>query len=340
MPRLRDADVALGNVDLEPRGDDGEVLLDRLGHPRFLVEGLRLVERHLVRGFHQRLVGLARQLAQQFVGARERALGRDHAGGRAVVRRTRLLHVGDRDQADFEALLRLLELAVDRLECRRRRGQRVVGREHVEVALRYAHHQVLLRGAVVGLRERDLGTGTLERLPLVPAEEGLGELYLVVPEVGVRLLAVVDDRDHGRRVRIVVEVHRLVEGRVAFGLACRELARRVDLGKEQAACLRLRLECGEPAGVGLEDQRVTLDGGLVDLEEVLRARRRAEEGERNAAGEEQGLRVHAITVWRPGRPVVCWCYTELYHYRRCRVALSCLLGTCRNPCARISACPQ
>ena len=87
------------------------------------------------------------------------------------MRGARFLHVGDRDQADLEALLRLLELTVDRLQRRVGGRQRILGREHVEIGLRDAHQQVLLRSTIVRFRERDLRIGTPELLPLVPAEQ-------------------------------------------------------------------------------------------------------------------------------------------------------------------------
>ena len=53
------------------------------------------------------------------------------------------------------------------------------------------------------------------------------------------------------------------------------------------------------------DDRVVLDGGLVDLEQVLgRGRSRAEQRERDAEREDEGLLMHAFTIWRRGRPEV------------------------------------
>ena len=61
-------------------------------------------------------------LAQQFLGRGERALRlRSRSAVAGIVRGARFLHVGDGDQADFETLVGLFELARDRLE-RRLRG--------------------------------------------------------------------------------------------------------------------------------------------------------------------------------------------------------------------------
>ena len=83
--------------------------------------------------------------------AGEHPLGGDDGGGGAVVRGAGLLNVGDRDQPDLKALLRLLELAGDRLQGRIGCRQGVLGGQHVEIGLRHAQQQVLLRGPVVGL---------------------------------------------------------------------------------------------------------------------------------------------------------------------------------------------
>jgi hypothetical protein len=50
-------------------------------------------------------------LAQEFLRSGELALGGDQVRGGGIARGARFLHVGDGDQADFEALARLLELA-------------------------------------------------------------------------------------------------------------------------------------------------------------------------------------------------------------------------------------
>ena len=69
-----------------------------------------------------------------------------------------------------------------------------------------------------------------------------------------------------------LSVDRLGEGRVAVGIALRPLPVDVDLRQQQAACLRLDLERRLAPGLGLPDQRVVLDGVLVDLEQILGTR--------------------------------------------------------------------
>jgi len=212
------------------------------------------------------------------------------------VRCAGLLHVGDRDQADLEALLGLLELAAERLQRRFGRGQRVLGREHVEVALRRAHHQVLLRCAVIGLGQRDLGVGAPQRLPLVPAEDGLRQPRRVIPVlVGIRLVAVADRNDLARRRVDLREIG------FAIGFGRVGLAVQGNLREQQRARLGLGFERRQPAGLGLADQRIALDRGLVDVEQVLGLGERPEEGRGNAAGEQERFLAHALTLWRRRR---------------------------------------
>ena len=75
-----------------------------------------------------------------------------------------------------------------------------------------------------------------------------------------------------------------------------------DLRKQQSSRLRLDLERRHPARLGLEDQRVALRGRLVDLHQVGRPRARREQRERDSEREDRAFLVHALTVWRPGRP--------------------------------------
>ena len=198
MARLRDLHVALRDVDVEAGGDYVQVLGLGLADPALPVARVGLVQRHVVGRLHQSGVVLAGDLAQELVRGRQRALGQDHAGGGIVVGGARLLHVGDCDQSDLEAFLGLLELAGYRLQRSERRGQRVLGRQHVEIAARDADQQVLLGRAIAGLGQRDFGVRALQRLPLVPVENRLGQLELVLPVVGGRFHIVVVDLGFAR----------------------------------------------------------------------------------------------------------------------------------------------
>ncbi len=93
-------------------------------------------------------------LAQQFLRGGELALRGDQVRGGGVARGARFLHVGDGDEADFEALVGLLELARNRVERRLLRLHVVQRGEHVEVARGHTQREVLLSHAVVRIRLR------------------------------------------------------------------------------------------------------------------------------------------------------------------------------------------
>ena len=79
-------------------------------------------------------------------------LGGDEIRGGGVARGARFLHVGDGDEADFESLVGLFELARNGVERRLLRLHVVQRGEHVEVARGHSQRQVLLRDAVVRIR--------------------------------------------------------------------------------------------------------------------------------------------------------------------------------------------
>ena len=122
---------------------------------------------------------IAGDLAQQFLSGGQGALRGNHGRRAAVVGGARLFHIGDGDQADLIARLCLFELALDG-DQRHLLGLEIVLRsEHVEVALRDALHQVLLRGLVVRLGLRHLGVRALQGHPIFPAKHVLLEVDAV-----------------------------------------------------------------------------------------------------------------------------------------------------------------
>jgi hypothetical protein len=153
-PACADAHISRGDFDVQSRRDHVEVIFERLADPELLVGRLRLVERHRIGGLDERLVILAREFAQCFLRRGERTLRGNHGGRRAVVRGARFLHVGDRDQADFEALLGLLELAIERLQGRFRRRSACLQRRARRNRPGSRAPAVLLRGAIGRLRRR------------------------------------------------------------------------------------------------------------------------------------------------------------------------------------------
>ena len=172
------AHVIARDVGAEPAGGERQVLLHGRFHPLLRIGGFGHLQRHggARRGEHGVLhVG---DLAQELLRGGQLTLGGDQVRRRGVARGARFLHVGDGDQAHFEALLRLLELARNGVD-RGLLGLHVVLRgEHIEVARGDAHRQVLLRHAVVGVRLGHDAAGLLEAHELAPVEDALRELQV------------------------------------------------------------------------------------------------------------------------------------------------------------------
>jgi len=91
-------------------------------------------------------------LLQLVLGGRKGALGGDHRRGGGVACRLGFLDIGDGNEPDLEALVRLIELAGDGFEGGLVGFQPVLGGQHVEVGLSDPQDQLLLGGLVGVLR--------------------------------------------------------------------------------------------------------------------------------------------------------------------------------------------
>ena len=293
MPRLGDLHVALGDLDAEPGGDHGEVLLERLVHPGLLATLLWVRHRQVGGRARQLGVELAGEFREQLAAHRQRTLGRDHVGGGEVAGRSRLLDVDHRDHADLEAALGLAQLLDEGIERRLRGTQRLGGREHVEIALGHAHHEVLLGGAILRLGLGDAGIGAAESLPLVPAEHRLAQAGLPLPAIRAHVLVEVDDGQLRRVARGARDG--LEKGGAAVPLDGLDRPGHAELWQQRAARLRLGLERREAPLVGFQDERIVARGLLVDLDQVDGVRGRSREDGADGAGDLQGLGSHRDT---------------------------------------------
>jgi hypothetical protein len=97
---------------------------------------------------------------------------RDHQ----VVGGLGFMGVGNGLGADFEVALRRRQLLGHGFLLGAGRGQRVLGRQHVEVGLGHAGDQVLLGLGELGFRNRLLQLALLVGFPAVPAEQRLQQL--------------------------------------------------------------------------------------------------------------------------------------------------------------------
>ncbi len=138
----------------------------------------------LLAGEHQQRMALDRQIA----------LGGNHLGGRQIATGLGLVHIGDGDGANLEALPGQGQLLGVGLVEGPGRGQCVLGREHVKVGLGGAQGQVLSGELVLGFGESGLQLALLVLNPVLPAEQGLGQLGLpaiavIAPgNVGIEML--------------------------------------------------------------------------------------------------------------------------------------------------------
>ena len=95
-----------------------------------------MIERQILAEFLEFAGLLVGELAHRFARLIDRVLRADHVGDRGVVLRLGVVDVGDRGEADLEALLRLLELAIEGLLVRVGEFQRVERGQHAEIRLR------------------------------------------------------------------------------------------------------------------------------------------------------------------------------------------------------------
>ena len=202
----------------------------------------------------------------------ESALCGDDGRRRLIVRRFRLLDVGDGDQADLEALICLLQLIRDRLVSRLLRLQVVARRQNVEVALRDALDQVLLGGAVVRLRLRHRVIRAPQVLPVLPIEDILAQGH--IPLAGHRMNGAGDillHEDESVRVQRVGE--ELRRGLILVGPVLLHRRCAGDLRQQQGARLRPSFQRRQTRRGGLAHQRIALQSVVVDLQQILRGGR-------------------------------------------------------------------
>ena len=202
-----------------------------------LAEALQRVG--LLAGEHQQRVALDRQVA----------LGGDHLGRRQVGAGLGFMDVGDGDGADLEALLGEGQLLGVGLVEGLGGGQHVLGTEHVEVGLGRTQGEVLDGQLVLGVGQGRLHLALLVLDPVLPAEQGLGELHL--PAVAVVAAGGI--------------LRRMKGGVVPVGVAGE-----VERGQKARPPLGQLLAPGLGRGAGGRQRRIVGEGLAVDLLEISR----------------------------------------------------------------------
>ncbi|MCY1518056.1 hypothetical protein D9M68_527620 [compost metagenome] len=236
----------LGGVDCVVAGQQVEVLPRGGVDPGLGVVGRRRQHRQAVLDAFHRAVVAVGQGGQGLEGVVHLALGDDPVGACGVVAGLGFEHVGLVGEADVEALVGLVELALERRFLGLGRGQVVLGAQHGEVVFGGLQDQVLLgRGELQGGLLGG-GFGGLQLEPAVGAEDRLAQGRLV------------GDAAAREGLGGLVQLGTGVVGRGAA----------VDLWQQPGTGLGYDLAHRVIVGAGGGEVGVVVDGVLVDGHEV------------------------------------------------------------------------
>ncbi len=144
-----------------------------LFHPAFRRSRLGLRQRDPRAHARQLADRLAGDLPERGLLDLEVAAGGDDGGVDRIAPGLGIVGVGDVGIADIEVAACLLVLLLDGIALRKDQLQRVLGVERVEVSLRRARDQVLLRLRQAGFRGGGGDLALLVGFPAVPAEQRL-----------------------------------------------------------------------------------------------------------------------------------------------------------------------
>ena len=210
------------------------------------------------------------------------------------MRGLRFLHVGDRDKAHLETLLRLFKLAGDGGAVGALRGQLVLRAQHREIGLRGAQHGLLQCGFEVRFALRQHVVRSAQGNDGGPVENGLAQRESPCGGRGVGR-AGFDDRGEfaGRRGR--------VEQKGCAAVLARVIGVCVDFREKNAAGLRPDFPGSHQAGLGLAQQRIAHARLFIYLKQVVRRSRKGHAGQGRERGEQDELlhrgRAADMNVW-------------------------------------------
>ena len=201
----------------------------------------------------------AGDLGQRLVGILQRIAAQDHLGAGGVILRARLVHVGDRRQADFQPAAGEVELLLQRLFGGFGGGQGLDRDQHVEVGRRGAGDQVLVRGLQV-----EAGGGV--ELALRAQVGDLAEVEHGLVEAGA---------DAARALVAVGTGH----------VATRKIHAAADLRQQLRACLHRAL--ARDVALRLRDRQLRIAGAcqFIGLHQVLGEGRGGQQHEGQGKGE-------------------------------------------------------
>ncbi|MNS91760.1 hypothetical protein D3C72_1258690 [compost metagenome] len=212
---------------------------------------------------HHRLAG---QFGQGLVVVGQGVLRNDRVGARLVVLGACFVHVGDRRQAHFQALVGEVELLLRGRFVGLCGVQRFDRHQHVEVGRRGAHDQVVVgrvEGEISRLAQLALRTQVVD---LRPVEQRLGAIDRVVAALA------------GDRARVGIGI----------GLATRAVQRglAIDLRQQGSTRLHGAFLVVQPGGFGGGQLRVAIARHFIDLQQVggMGGQRQQGSGQRNSEG--------------------------------------------------------
>ena len=280
MAGARGFDVGRGRLDLEFLRLQRGVVLDRGGDPAF---GRLLGRQFRLEVLGQALEaahGLAGEFHQRLVGVLERVAGHDGVGARAVVLGARFVHVGDRREADFEALVGEVELLLQRRLLRFGGGQRFDRDEHVEVGGRCPRRQRVARRFELEVRRPAQRLLALEPREIAAVVDHLSDVD-AEPAVG------------GFAVGVAVPATPSSVRDVAFAVGARagNAGRAVDLRQHRGAGLHGAFLGGEGSGFGGRQLRIAGARELIGLQQVFGVGARGRQ-QHQGEGENEGAAAH------------------------------------------------
>ncbi len=170
----------------------------------------------------------------------------------------RFLHIGNGDKANLKTLFGLLQLPCDCLAIGVDRGQSILRSEDIEISLRNAHNQVLLRGFANRFGPGDGLVGTPQVDDLVPPEQRLSQADPVLQHIGFVRRRNRDGWKIGVRVR-----NQVGAGSLRAGVG----ATRTNLRQQSTTGLGFGFQRGEAPGFRLVNLRIALQGLLIDFEQ-------------------------------------------------------------------------
>ncbi len=221
MACTRAGHAEIGRLLLELGGLQRRILFHRAIHPALRRLFGRQFRTKIIRQALQVAHRLAGQFGQRAIGIVQAIAVQDGVRAGAVVLGARFMHVGDRGQTDFQALLGIVELLLGGRFVGLRGGQRFDGNQHIEVGRRRTRDQLLVGGVEVVIGRRAVGAFGTQVGDTAPVEDRLAQRGAVGTALGIADVVDVAQRiglDTARTTTVVALVaHRTVELRQQRG---------------------------------------------------------------------------------------------------------------------------